>query len=316
MTLVPKDVFSSRYTTAVISDSSNTIHLVPIKYTLGDYFVTEINRSLHVFKIDGRQLKHYRGNLKKLTRPYSLLFYDTTHYQPINTDSDELKLVLEKNSLPKVDSTLAHIFKVLGNREKKDFEPHNLNKLIEYLNELHGDTKKQKSVLKSGYNYDESIVNVVNYLKRLDIDEIVTPLKRVSEYIQDDLTGTDPAFLGTVIDSYQRTDLEHRKITNTPSLGNRNFTKLIIFGLIVGVFVFLGYVLYEGGFLDSSASTSFSNPFGSLMPDFNTTLDPSNDEDIMKKYTTPESLTNAIDKGEINFEDLSPKTQAMIEGSG
>ena len=44
-----RTIFSSKYTTAVITDSANKVYLVPIKYTIGNYFVTELNKTFHVF---------------------------------------------------------------------------------------------------------------------------------------------------------------------------------------------------------------------------------------------------------------------------
>ena len=76
MALFDNEFFSAKWITAVITDSSNRLHLVPIKYTIGDYFVTKINNSLYVFKLDGSQIKNYRKNYEKIK---SVLFYDTTH---------------------------------------------------------------------------------------------------------------------------------------------------------------------------------------------------------------------------------------------
>src|SRR3990167_9124043 len=101
-----KSIFSSKWITAEISDGSSRLHFVPIKHTIGDYFVAMINKQLYAFKIVGSEIKTYRQTLIKSFR---VLQYDTTHYRPISPTSEALKLALEKNSLPKVNMLLFNL---------------------------------------------------------------------------------------------------------------------------------------------------------------------------------------------------------------
>jgi len=303
------EFFSAKWITAVITDSSNRLHLVPIKYTIGDYFVTKINNSLYVFKLDGGQIKNYRKNYEKIK---SVLFYDTTHYKPINASSKELELVLEKNSLPKVNSTLAHVFKILGTKEKKEFKPHKLDELTKQLSVMRDDEKTKDKITQHGYDYDKSLLDIINYLQSLSINEIITPLRNVSNFIQEDLVSTDPSFMGTVIECYQRTDLEHRKITNTPSLGGRSMFKVALFAMIIISAAGAGYIMYDEGYFTTN------NPFNnvipnSLSPNSSLIIDPSDDTQVMEKYPTGKSLLNAIEKGDLNYDDLSDTVQKMID---
>ena len=175
------------------------------------------------------------------------------------------------------------------------------------------DNKKGKDkAIQHGYDYDHSILNIINYLQSLSVDEIITPLRNVSDFIQEDLVSTDPSFMGTVIESYQRTDMEHRKITNTPSLGGRSMFKVALFAVIIMLTVTVGYIMYDEGYFTTN------NPFNnvlpnSLIPNSSLVIDPSDDEQVMEKYPTGKSLLNAIDEGKLNYDDLSDTVQKMID---
>ena len=313
-----RTIFSSKFTTAVISDSANKLYLVPIVHTIGDYFVTELNKTTYVFKIDGSQIKQYIGIRKNV---FSLIFFDTSHYKPLNAKSDELEKVLKENSLPKVNSSLAKVFKALGNKEKinKDedgkvipFKPHKMEDLIKDLAGLRDNKKKQSKAMKDGYNYDDKFATTVNYLKSLSIDEIVTPLKSVSEYIEGDLVATDPAFMGSIISSYQRTDVEHQLMTNKSSGGKLSMMKILMFAVLIGSVVMVGGLMYSEGMLTGA------NPLEKVFPSFKTSnapIDLSNNDEVMERYPTGQSLKAAVDSGKVDYNKLSPQVQAMVDES-
>lgn len=303
-----RTVFSSKFITAVISDSAGRIYLVPIIHTIGDYFITELNRTMYVFKIDGSQIKHYHGFRKNV---FSMLFYDTRHYRPLNSTASELEIILKQNSLPKINSTLAKIFKVLGSKEKKEFKPHNIDDLLTELSELKDNKKKQSAALKIGYNYDDKVANVINFLKSLNVTEIVTPLKSISHYVQDELISTDPAFMGTVISTYQRTDIQHKIISNTPSLGKISMIKLVLFAVLVCSVIIAGYVMYEMGMFEGG--NPLEGFLGISTINSNVSIDLSNDAQVQKLYPTGKSLKNAIDSGKVNYDELSPNVQSMVD---
>ena len=306
-----RTIFSSKYTTAVISDSSNKIYLVPIKHTIGDYFVTELNKTTHVFKIVGSQIKHFHGWKKNV---FSLIFYDTRHYKPLNPKSDELEKVLKENSLPKVNSTLAKVFKALGSQEKKDFEKHTITELIKQLNDLKQNKQKQSAAIKRGYDYDDKSANVINFLKSLGTEEIVTPLKSISEYIQDDLITTEPAFMGSIISNYQRVDVEHKIISNAASLGKISWVRIALFATLIGAAVMIGVLMYDMGMF-SSGSNPLDNFFG-ISSSGGAGLNLSDDAAVQRAYPTPESLKSAIDSGAVDYNKLSPNIRGMIDSLG
>jgi len=301
-----RTIFSSKYTTAVITDSSNKVYLVPIKYTIGNYFVTELNKTFHVFKIG--EIKHFEGFKNKV---FTLIFYDTRHYQPLNPKTAELEQILKENSLPKVNTTLAKVFKVLGGKEKKDFKEHKITDLIKDLSELKDNKKKQSTAMKVGYSYDDKLANVVNFLQSLNTKTIVTPLKSISEYIQEDLVTTDPAFMGAIISTYQRTDIQHKIISNTASLGKMSMMKIMLFVVLIGAIGIAAFVMYDMGLFSEGG-----NPLSSFLPSLNNVsnvpFDASNDLLVQQKYPTGKSLKNAIESGEVNYDDLSPEVQGMV----
>src|SRR5690242_9383808 len=127
-----RDSLSAKFTTAIITDSSNRMYYVPIKHVLGDFFLAEIEGQLYCFQIVSSREKTFRG---KGQRSYKVLWYDTNHMMPISPENNkELEIVLRENALPKVDNMLLATFKHLGNREKHDqrkFETHDLKKLFD-----------------------------------------------------------------------------------------------------------------------------------------------------------------------------------------
>ena len=280
-----KDIFNAKWITAEITDASSRIWYVPIKNPLGDYFLADIDNQIYCFKIDGARVKTYRHTLIKSFR---VLQYDTNHYMPVSAkDNKELENVLRKNSLPRVNLMLFNILKVLGKMEdQKEFTPHKLKDLIGKI------SKKEDQ-------YAEQVKNITNFLESLNVDEIVTPVKRVSEFLEDDFMETDAKFLGTIVSTFQRTDIEHRKVTNTPLTGKIAWMKFMAVAIIMLGIGAVAWIMYDSGTFES----------GFTIPGFDSFSDSLTGavEDPIKKWTekyTPEELKAAIDRGEVDYDDL------------
>jgi len=289
-----RDLYSPKWINAEIDDAAGRRWIVPIKYTVGDYFLTDIEDQLYVFEIDHAVIKTYRGTG---LRSIKYLNYDTTHYRPISEKCKELEIILKKNSLPRVNNVMSNVFKVLGKREKKNFTPHSISELLEELGK-HTD------------EYGEQVKNIILYLKELNIEEIVTPLRGISNFIEDDLKATKPAFLGSIVSHYQRVDLEHKKVTNTPIGPKTAWMKIIMLVMLVGIIGFVIYFMWSEGYLDSvtdigSAFDQFQMP--SIGPP------PGTSENIMDQYKTPEELRAAIDRGEVDYDSLPTGIQKMVD---
>lgn len=289
-----RDLLSSKWITAIISDASHRVHFVPIKHTIGDYFITDIDGDVYAFKIDGRRILQYRESMVKTFR---VLQYDITHHLPLSSESKELELILELNKLPKVDSMLANIFKILGSKEKGTFVSHKLSELIDRISGY----EKTETNNELNEKYSRDAINMINYLDHLDVREIVTPLRKVSEFLQEDLMATDPKFMGTVVASYQRTDMEHKKVTNTPITTKHAWIKFIAIFMGIGLVLCVIYFVYDGGYLNSMMGMEMPKVGG---------LD---DKIIMAKYPDSESLRVAVDNGEVNYDMLSSTAQMIVD---
>lgn len=203
------------------------------------------------------------------------------------TDIKEIEKILSENSLPKINMRMYSLFKLLGNREKKEFIEHDLNELIKEIKEKESE-------------YAEQVKNVTNYLEHLKVDKIVTPVRKIAEFIESDLLMTDPKFLGSIIDHYQRTDIEHKKVTNSPITGKIAWMKIIAILAIAGMIIGVGYYIYESGtFSNGIPGLSFSNKPTS--------------EQLMKQYSTPEAMRAALDSGKLKYDELPPDIQKMID---
>jgi len=168
-----RDLLSSKWITAVISDASNRVHFIPIKHTIGDYFVCDIDEETYAFRIDGSRILQWRESMVKTFR---IIQYDVSHYLPLTAKVKELEMILQANHLPKVDGMLASIFKILGSKEKKNFEPHKLTDLVARIAEY--ETKSKVSGIQPDQNFSKQAMNMINYLDHLNVEEIVTPLKK------------------------------------------------------------------------------------------------------------------------------------------
>jgi len=288
-----RDLYSPKWINAEIDDIAGRRWVVPIKYTVGDYFLTDIEDQLYVFEIDHTAIKTYRGTGLRSIR---YLNYDTTHFRPITTKVKELELILKKNNLPRVNNILSNAFQVLAKREKEPFTPHSIPLLLQEL-EGHLD------------EYGEQVKNIIIYLRALDINEITTPLRGISNFIEDDLKTTRPAFLGGLVSHYQRTDLEHKKVTNTPIGPGKAWSKIVMLVLLIGIIGFVIYFLYSEGYLDSI--TNIGGSFGQF--DFPSTGGPTPTATIMDQYPSGEELKAAIDRGEVDYDSLPKEVQEMVD---
>lgn len=259
-----------------------------IKYVLGDYFITDINKVTYCFKLEGSRIQTYTQKGIKSCR---LIDYNTSHYLPVSAENvKEIQNVLVKNSLPKINEKLAKIFRILGSREKQAndgeaFPPHELKNLMKELKEHENE-------------YKDEVQNMINYLSHLKVDHIITPVRKISEFIEGDLKETDPKFLGDIVSAYQRTDMEHKHVTNKPITGKMPWLKIIAIVAIIGIVIGVGFWLYDSGLIPTGIP--------GLGPDKPTM------EEITAKYS-PEELRAAIDRGEVKYDDLPKEVQKMVD---
>jgi len=282
-----KDIYSSKYMTADITDSSNRVFYVPIKYVLGDYFLAKIENQLYCFKLDGSRICTYRHTLAKSFRK---VYYNTEHYMPLSPgDVKNLEDILTKNDLPKVDNNMLKTFKILSKKETKDFQGHDIPKLIEEIATHEKD-------------YPQEVQDMKRYLEQLGTEKIVTPVKQLSEFLDIELNEADPKFMGSVVNAVISVEEQHKKITNTPQTGKKPFMTIII---IVALVAIVGGVIYYG---------ASSGTFSHLIPQIGGPP-PTSANDIMKQYPDPAILKAKIDRGEAKLSDYPPEVQDMIKNT-
>lgn len=290
-----KDFFSSKWITAMIVDQENRMHLVPIKYTLSDdYFLATINKQLYAFKIVPNRIMIWYATL---TKSFRVLWYTTAHYMPVSAhDNKELEMILEKNSLPKMNKLQFAILQQLGKREKnpkpgENFAPYKLVELVKEIN-------------KHPERNTEKIQNIRTYLEELDTDQIVTPVRHISDFIYEDLVETDANFLATVPEAMMKAEEENRKVTNSPIGAKRAWLKWVI------VFVFVGITIGMIAFLFTSDTIQLPQ-IGQMSSPFQ--FGGSTANDLMKQYPNPESLKIACDNHQLDCNTLPPEVKKMLD---
>jgi len=258
---------------------------------IGDYFLADIQGQFYAFRVEGNRIKTWR---KTLAKSFRVLFFDTIHYLPISAgDLTELSMALDKNNLPRVDGNLFTVLKLAGHKEKegKEFTPVDLNKLI---NDIGGE----------GAKYSEAVENIKNFLTHLDTDKIVTPVRKITEFLEDDLMATDPKFMGTLVKSNLATEEELRKVTNTVVGSKGPILKIVLIIMVIGLGAFVVWFLFDSGVLEDFG---LENMFGSL------SSGPSEEEKIIAKYGSPELLVQAIDSGEEDYDELPLEIRKMVD---
>ena len=288
-----KDFLSSKYTTAVIVDKNNRSFSVPIKYVIDDYFTATIEKQRYVFRLEGQRIITWRQKMRKTLR---WILFTTDHYLPMSVqDNKELEIVLRENSLPKVNGKMLDLFNYLGKREKtrktidEAFQEHDLDKIVELV------AQHEKE-------FPEAAENLKNFFERLDIKKIVTPVKRLSEFLEGDLKTTDAKIFGDLEGQVKRTEKEQRAMSNTVVDAKKPWLIIIIISaLIVGIIIFAMWAWSTG---------AFDHIIPQIGPPSTT---PKDLNGIMTKYPTPESLKSAIDRGEVKLSDLPPEAKKMLD---
>lgn len=291
------DIFSSKYTTALISDVSNHLYAIPIKNVMGDFFIASIEKEIYCFKIEAHREKTYRN---KGAKSCKVLFYDTNHYMPISPENNTLvENFLRENRLPRINRLTLSALTHLGNKEshkQEEFQPHNLEELFNVVAE---DDK----------DYDVQKRNFQTLFKNLNVDSIVRPTKKVSEFLVDDLITTSPQFFGSVVQQYERTESKHRRVTNQPKTAKTNW---LMIGMLLGV---VGLLI--GGVIYLNATGAFAHILPTL-PTIGPNAPGSTGNgqltmaQIGKDYPTPKSLVDAINAHTVSCSQLPDDAKHMV----
>lgn len=290
-----ESIYSKQYLNAEITDSSDRIHVVHIKYVLGDYFVTQIDGQHYVFRLKGKIYTYHAFAMKTVRK----IYYNTQHYMPIAPEQyKSLEMTILKNGLPKINRTLFNVLRYLGKTERPDFVEHNMESLFNLIAE-------NESV------YSEQARNMKNFLDHLNITQIVTPLKEVTEFFEGDMIATDPQFFGDVLPAYQRLDMEDKKITNTPVRGKKNIIKYIAIFMGIALVGMLAWMLYSSG-----ALSQVTGPFDAVGNFFKTQNQPTGGGSSgipPDCQGTVEACKVAVDSGKVKLAQLPAEMQKVIQ---
>lgn len=293
-------LFDSKYTTAIIIDASDRPFFVPIKSVVGDYFLVEIEKQIYVFTLKGARIFTKR---QTATRSFRFTLYETSHFMPISPkDNKELELVLEKNKLPKVNLMLFSVLKELGRREKgsKDMVLDAPHRLVDLIQEISQDESR----------YTEQVRNIKEYLDHLKVEEIVTPVRKMADFLDSELMETKASFYGEVISRYKRTDTEQKIIMNRPVKTSKHLFKWIAVAVLISLVVAAAILLFGG-------SNMQAPNLGNLIPGFGSITAPGtiSSADFQKMYPTPEAARDAVDKGLLNPNQIPPELRKLVEAA-
>mgnify|MGYP000423833102 CR=1 FL=1 len=292
-----KDLFSPKWPTAIIIDAVNTAHFIQVKHPVGDYFFAEINSELYAFDTKGDNFK-WRQSMAK-TFEFQIFFTD--HYKPLTGHIKELELMTEKNNLPKMSIALYKTLSLLKLREKRKFENFKILKLIEEL-----EKEKEKNPQRYAQYKD-----VISYLQDLGIDEITTPVRRVSDYLDESFMATDPKYLGSVKTAVQLAFTENREINHKPITSKKGWIKIAAVMLLIMVIGLVGYMAYDNGAFDGLTDQlgAFDSVGNAFKMQGGT---PQTASSTVAQYATPEAARAAIDSGQADINDFPEAMRPII----
>lgn len=298
MPILKGEVLGPKFTTAVISDSDDRVHFVPIKHTIGDYFLAQIDDKYFAFTLKGKRILTHRSKTG-MGKSFQMIQYDTTNSHCLKPTTKELEIMLSENSLGKLDRQKFEILSILARREKKNFGKWSVGakdfdtegEAYDYLNSLEEKTvpgkdengKPCRIILEVKHNvhsiedlalvfekqngeFPEKVKEIKAYLDSLDIKHIVTPIRNVTDFIEHDLITEDAGFLGEGVARIQRLDGTLREVTNVPVKPKGNTMKYMVVALVVVIGVVGVYALSESGAL--KGITDFTDNLGTIQEGF------------------------------------------------
>ena len=282
-----KDLFSSKYNTAIVIDSNNRAHFIPIKFVINDFFLAKIQGLLYAFRIEENRMVTYR---ETMTKSCHFFIYNTDNWMPLESaDTNKLQEILTKNSLPRVDRNLLKAFQMLSKKEKGDFKEHDIEELA-------------NEVAKHQENYPDEVKEMLTFFNNLSSKKIVLPVRKVTDFLVDDLIATNPQFMGSVVDKAIQAELLHKKVSNEPVTGKTPWLKMVAILMLVGIVGGIAYYGYSSG------------AFSHLVPQIGGPA-PTTAKDIMAQYPDPAILKAKIDAGQAKLSDYPPEVQDMIKNT-
>ena len=82
---------------------------------------------------------------------------------------------------------------------------------------------------------------MITFIKDLGIDEIVTPVKRVTEYLDSSFLVPDPKFMGSIRSAFETMDREDKIVNNVEITGKKGWVKVLALMMGIGL---IGAIIY------------------------------------------------------------------------
>ena len=350
------EVLGPKWTTAEISDSNDNLYYFPIKHTIGDHFLCEIDNQYFAFSLKNKRILTHKSKTG-IGKYFQIIQYDTSNTRCLKPTTKELELMLKENSLGKLDREKFEILSILARREKKNFGTwsvgeevfENEKDAVNYLASLEDKTitktdrngKAIQEELKVIHNvhsiaelakifeaeegeFPKKVKEIKKYLNSLDVREIVTPLRPITDFITNDLIAEDPGFLGEGMARAQKLDGTLREVTNVPVKPKTNTMKYLVVALIIGIVIAAVFGLNESGAL--KGVTDFVDNLSTIQEGFKGLPSPTqgiqrsntggvdySDASLMSKYPDCNAMLVDINAGTIDYNKLSSQMQGFID---
>ncbi len=309
------DWLRGKYVTAIVSDHNDRAYAVPIKHVIGDYFLADISGNLYAFTVRGARILTIGDVASRQAR---FILYDTSNYKPLDTAKlGKLADVLAANGLGRVDGSLLALLTLLGKAEARrdaaarkaadahkkgaKWKPHELAEIMALI-DAHAEM------------YPDEAAALKLYVTEIDIERVVTPVRKVADYLTDELVTTDPSFLGELSSRWARMDMENKAMTNTPKSSGTSWVKVgVVMALVVGVVGIIGIGASEGWFSNLTFGIGEGLDFESVGKAFSPgglsgggggsfmgSLTPGPDcsaSGIQARYASPLDMAVAVDSG-------------------
>lgn len=255
------DFLRGKHTTALVLDHAKRAHAVPIKHTIGRFFLAAIGNDLYGFDTADAPVYTIGDVGSKQAR---FIIYHVSHTKALDIAKlDKVAEVLTANGLGKVDRQKLRLLSLLGRAEAKR------EKRIYEVRQKRGQEAADKEAAKweghdlmavaqhiqeNAKDWPDLAGKLATYIDELGIERIRTPVREITEHIEKDLVSTEPTFLGELCTRYGRVDIENRAMTNAPKTSSTSWMK---WGVLMGGVLMIVVVVMMGiteGWFDSLGS--------------------------------------------------------------
>jgi hypothetical protein len=187
-----------------------------------------------------------------------------------------------------------NVLKILGKTEKEDFTVHDITSLKAKLLE-HKDRYKQR------------ISELINFMAELQTEEVVTPVKRMVDFVEGDLKTIDAKFMGTVFTQAVKMDESSQRVLNPILTAKKSWVVMILALGMLGSMGGMGYFANEAG--------AFDNLGSGIVPQISSGGSAYSQEQLMKNYPNAAALRAGVDSGALKYDLLPKNVQTMVDNT-